>query len=111
MERTENQSTPGNEAENSAGQMESNKLGTSNFYRTQTIPERFEHPEMFEGYNNKPQHIMFITTNMTYGSKGPTVHTVPTSFHCKSQKFTEDLGKCGMYRNEGLNTALDKSKV
>ncbi|XP_071816516.1 piercer of microtubule wall 1 protein-like [Apostichopus japonicus] len=84
---------------------------TSDYYKTQTIPDRFEHPESFQGYNNKAQHIMYITTNMKYGSKAPTVHTVPTSFHCKSQKFTEHLGKCGMYRNEGLNTALDQSKV
>lgn len=84
---------------------------TSDYYRTQTIPDRFELPDSFQGYNNKAQHIMYITTNMKYGSKAPTVHTVPTSFHCKSQKFTEDLGKCGMYRNEGLNTALDQSRV
>ena len=41
----------------------------------------------------------------------PTVHTMPTSFHAKCQKFTDHLGKCGMYRNQSLNTAMDKSIV
>ena len=44
-------------------------------------------------------------------SHRPTVHTMPTSFHAKVQKFSEHLGTCGMYRNQGLNTALDKSIV
>jgi len=84
---------------------------TSDYYHTENIPERFEHPEMFHGYGNKPQNPMYRTTNMTYGNKTPTVHTMPTTFRARSQKFSVHLGTCGMYRNKGLNTALDQSKV
>ena len=47
------------------------------------------HTDCFEGYQNKPQHPMYTTTAMVYGAKKPTVHTMPTSFHCKSQSFSE----------------------
>ncbi|XP_033098714.1 UPF0691 protein C9orf116 homolog [Anneissia japonica] len=89
----------------------SKQPATSDFYRTLNIPDRFEHPECFEGYNSKPQHPMYITSNNVYGKKAPTVHTMPNSFHAKSQKFSQHLGNCGMYRNHGLNTSTDKSKV
>ncbi|XP_002741195.1 piercer of microtubule wall 2 protein-like isoform X1 [Saccoglossus kowalevskii] len=65
----------------------------------------------FEGYGTKSQHPMYRTTNSKYGSMPPSVHTMPTSFHARSQKFSEPLGKCGMYRNKGLNTGMDQSKV
>ncbi|XP_070558643.1 piercer of microtubule wall 2 protein-like isoform X1 [Ptychodera flava] len=113
---------------------------TSDYYRTHNIPGRFDNPEVsvgaspgnpifscmqkippeipqqsdedcFGGYDIKPQHPMYRTTNMTYGGKPPSVHTMPTSFHARTQKFSEPLGKCGMYRNEGFNTAVDVSKV
>jgi len=84
---------------------------TSDYYRTESIPERFEHPEMFQGYGSTPQNPMYRTTNMAYGNKTPTVHTMPTTFRARSQKFSVHLGTCGMYRNQGLNTALDQSKV
>lgn len=84
---------------------------TSDFYRTENIPNRFEHPDWFQGYGGKKQHPMYRTSSMTYGQKAPSVHTMPTSFHCRSQKFSEHLGTCGMYRNHSLNTALDNSKV
>ncbi|XP_077981042.1 piercer of microtubule wall 1 protein-like isoform X2 [Glandiceps talaboti] len=76
----------------------------------QEIPQH-NSEEWFEGYEQKPQHPMYMTTNMTYGSKPPSVHTMPTSFHARTQKFSEPLGKCGMYRNKGLNTGMDVSRV
>ncbi|XP_068714267.1 piercer of microtubule wall 1 protein-like isoform X2 [Montipora capricornis] len=84
---------------------------TSQFYRTTNIPERFNNPDCFEGYSTKKQNPMYLTSAMEYGRHRPTVHTMPTSFHAKCQKFTEHLGKCGMYRNQSLNTAMDKSIV
>ena len=36
---------------------------------------------------------------------------MPQQFHAKSQKFSQHLGQCGMYRNNSLNTAVDKSPV
>ncbi len=57
--------------------------------------------DCFEGYQNKPQHPMYTTSAMVYGAKKPTVHTMPTSFHCKSQKFSE-------VRKQSIKTHLIK---
>merc|ERR1711976_166118 len=84
---------------------------TSDYYRTRNIPDRFEHPDRFQGYPTKQPHPMYMTTNGLYGAKPPTVHTVPTTFHAKSQEFSNHLGQCGMYRNHSLNSAMDKSNV
>lgn len=86
-------------------------LKTSDFYHTKDIPERFNHPDWFEGYNTKVQHPFYATSACQYGSKSPSVHTLPTQFHGKSQKFSKNLGKFGMFRNHSLNTSLDRSKV
>ncbi|KAH3816218.1 hypothetical protein DPMN_117730 [Dreissena polymorpha] len=67
--------------------------------------------DWFQGYGGKNQHRMYRTSAATYVAKKPSVHTMPASFHCRSHKFLEHLGKCGMYRNHSLNTALDNSKV
>ncbi|XP_013388414.1 UPF0691 protein C9orf116 homolog isoform X1 [Lingula anatina] len=66
--------------------------------------------ECFQGYG-KREHPLYRTTANNYGMQPPSVHTMPTTFHCKSQKFSEHLGICGMYRDQGLNTSTDKSKV
>ncbi|XP_067684184.1 piercer of microtubule wall 1 protein-like [Haliotis asinina] len=84
---------------------------TSDYYRTKEMPARFNNPNWFEGYVGKPQHPMYKTTSAEYGSRAPTVHTMPTCFHAKSQQFSEKLGVCGMYRNHSLNTGLDQSRV
>ena len=31
---------------------------------------------------------MYRTSAAQYGSRAPSVHTMPTSFHCRSQKFS-----------------------
>merc|ERR1711976_393385 len=67
--------------------------------------------DRFQGYPTKQPHPMYMTTNGLYGAKPPTVHTVPTTFHAKSQEFSNHLGQCGMYRNHSLNSAMDKSNV
>ncbi|XP_065829834.1 piercer of microtubule wall 1 protein-like [Oscarella lobularis] len=107
---------------------------TSDYYRTHNLPERFNQPvaknignpvftfegtiatensreDCFRGYGSKNEHPMYRTATSSYGSHAPNVHTVPTSFHGRSQKFSEHLGKSGMYRNHSLNTSSDKSKV
>ncbi|XP_055958093.1 piercer of microtubule wall 2 protein-like isoform X2 [Patella vulgata] len=80
---------------------------THEFYRIKEVPSRFDNP----GYGGKKQHPMYRTTSATYGSRAPSVHTMPTTFHAKSQQFSETLGKCGMYRNHSLNTGMDQSNV
>jgi len=87
------------------------KEQTSDYYRTNNIPARFENPDSFEGYGSQPQNPLYRTTNMTYGSRSPTVHTMPTTFRARSQQFSVHLLTCGMYRNKGLNTAETKSIV
>ncbi|RDD43198.1 UPF0691 protein C9orf116-like protein [Trichoplax sp. H2] len=67
--------------------------------------------EWFKGYTAKPQHPMYRTTSSQVGSHPPTVHTMPTQYHAKSQKFSQHLGQCGMTRNQSLNTAIEKSRV
>ncbi|NXU53407.1 CI116 protein, partial [Turnix velox] len=60
----------------------------------------------------KPEsHPRYRTSNQSYGSRAPTVHEVPTSFHVTSHAFSDTLGPYGMYRNNGFNTSLDKSLV
>ncbi|KAJ7360028.1 hypothetical protein OS493_019118 [Desmophyllum pertusum] len=58
---------------------------TSCYYRTFNIPERFDNPDCFEGHNTKKQSPMYMTSAMEYGSRRPTVHTMPTSFNAKCQ--------------------------
>ncbi|BFZ10926.1 hypothetical protein BsWGS_13965 [Bradybaena similaris] len=84
---------------------------TSHFYRTKELPDRFENPGLFRGYGRKPQHPMYTTESSKYGSQAPSVHTVPLCFHAKSQKFSQELGRCGMPRNYSLNTSVDKSFI
>eukprot|EP00745_Piridium_sociabile_P012865 TRINITY_DN19483_c0_g1_i1.p1 TRINITY_DN19483_c0_g1~~TRINITY_DN19483_c0_g1_i1.p1 ORF type:complete len:121 (-),score=19.70 TRINITY_DN19483_c0_g1_i1:245-607(-) len=70
-------------------------------------------PVLIPGWNQqpKPQHPMYSTSANSYGAKPPTVYDVPTQFFSRTQKFSQHLGECGMYRNHSLNTETDKSKV
>ncbi|CAD5115373.1 DgyrCDS4352 [Dimorphilus gyrociliatus] len=67
--------------------------------------------DWFRGYESKTVNPMYRTTNSSYGSNPPNVHTMPTTFRAKSQKFSKHLGQCGMYKNHSLNTSMDKSNV
>ncbi|KAM9256620.1 LOW QUALITY PROTEIN: piercer of microtubule wall 1 protein [Cariama cristata] len=85
---------------------------TGDRYRTSPgLPGRFQHPACFHGYGKLEPHPRYRTTNRAYGSKAPTVHEVPTSFHVASHTFSNTLAQCGMYRNNGPNTSLEKSHV
>ncbi|XP_021269216.1 UPF0691 protein C9orf116 homolog [Numida meleagris] len=85
---------------------------TSTWYRVDSaLPGRFLQPSCFRGYGQPEPHPLYRTTNQEYGRRAPTVHEVPTSFHVISHAFSDTLGQCGMYRNDGLNTSLEKSRV
>ncbi|NWR77416.1 CI116 protein, partial [Centropus unirufus] len=85
---------------------------TSDWYRTSPrLPARFQHPGCFRGYGQPQSHPRYRTSNQAYGSKAPTVHEMPTSFHVTSHVFSDTLGQCGVYKDNGLNTALEKSHV
>ncbi|XP_078406368.1 piercer of microtubule wall 2 protein isoform X2 [Cetorhinus maximus] len=74
---------------------------TSQYYRVKPgVPER-----------SKPTNPLYRTTNQTYGSQQPTVHEMPTSYFTVSQKLSEHLSKCGMYKDNGLNVGMEKSLV
>ena len=45
--------------------------------------------DWFQGYNIKPVSAVYRTSNSDYGSRPPSVHTMPTKFCAKSQKFSE----------------------
>ncbi|KAI7797997.1 piercer of microtubule wall 1 protein [Triplophysa rosa] len=88
------------------------EIKTSDVYNVdKNIPNRFNNPECFKGYSKKIINPLYQTTNQTYGSKKPTVHEMPTSFKGSSRKFSEHHLKSGMYRDNGFNTSLDKSRL
>ncbi|XP_041048749.1 calcium channel flower homolog isoform X1 [Carcharodon carcharias] len=60
---------------------------------------------------SQPTNPLYRTTNQTYGSQQPTVHEMPTSYFAISQKLSEHLSKCGMYKDNGLNVGMEKSLV
>ncbi|NXM75543.1 CI116 protein, partial [Serilophus lunatus] len=75
------------------------------------LPGRFLQPAFYRGYGQPATHPRFRTSNQSYGSRAPTVHELPTSFHILSHKFSDTLGRIGMCRNDSLNTSLEKSHV
>ncbi|NXO03554.1 CI116 protein, partial [Rhinopomastus cyanomelas] len=90
----------------------SDQSRTSEWYRTRPgLPKRFQHPGCFRGYGQPQPHPLYRTSNQEYGRIAPTVHDVPTSYHTVPHSLSNTLERCGMYRDNGLNTALDKSYV
>ncbi|XP_016323747.1 piercer of microtubule wall 2 protein [Sinocyclocheilus anshuiensis] len=86
------------------------EIKTSDVYNVENnLPARFDNPECFRGYRQKMINPLYQTTNQTYGSKKPTVHEMPTTFNGSRRKFSEHLLRSGMYKDNGFNTALDKS--
>uniref|UniRef100_A0A673LBS4 Si:ch211-248e11.2 n=1 Tax=Sinocyclocheilus rhinocerous TaxID=307959 RepID=A0A673LBS4_9TELE len=67
----------------------------------------------FRGYSQKMINPLYQTTNQTYGSKKPTVtlHEMPTTFNGSRRWFSERLLKSCMYKDNGFNTALNKSRL
>ncbi|XP_046840278.1 UPF0691 protein C9orf116 homolog isoform X1 [Xenia sp. Carnegie-2017] len=103
--------TNAREAVNNSGNPVFSCLTNINATDVAATPVLTASEDVFQGYNTKKQHPMYMTSSMDYGSRQPTVHTMPTMFHAKNQKFSAHLSKCGMYRDHSLNTAMDKSTV
>ncbi|XP_007901063.1 UPF0691 protein C9orf116 homolog [Callorhinchus milii] len=85
---------------------------TSKTYRVSAeLPERFEHPDCFQGYSSRPTNQLYRTSNQSYGSRAPTVHEMPTVYHGRSWNFTKKMMKTGMYRDNGFNMGSEKTFV
>jgi hypothetical protein len=52
-----------------------------------------------------------MTTSGSYGQNAPSVHTMPTQFHGRNQRFSQHMAQAGMSRSTGLSTAMDTSRV
>ncbi|XP_026167724.1 uncharacterized protein C15orf65 [Mastacembelus armatus] len=59
----------------------------------------------------KAQNPLYRTTSSDYGLFPPTFESAPCTFHPKSQRFSEDLAKSGMFCDSTFNTALDRNRV
>ncbi|KAF8567580.1 hypothetical protein P879_04575 [Paragonimus westermani] len=85
---------------------------TSDFYRTaDDLPNKFNEPDLFKGYENKPINPMYRTTNSEYGRLRPNVHTMNVVYHTRKRDFTNRYLGCGNYRNHSLNTGMDRKIV
>jgi hypothetical protein len=54
---------------------------------------------------------MYRTSAQVYGGLAPSVHTMPTAYHGRSQGFSNHLAAAGMPVNRSLNTHIDRSKA
>uniref|UniRef100_A0A8C6ZMW1 CI116 protein n=1 Tax=Nothoprocta perdicaria TaxID=30464 RepID=A0A8C6ZMW1_NOTPE len=85
---------------------------TSDWYRvSDRLPSRVDQPARVRGYRETEPHPLYRTSNQSYGSRAPTVHEMPSCYRVTSHAFTAALAPCGMYRDNGLNTRLDRSRV
>ncbi|KAF6210961.1 hypothetical protein GE061_014074 [Apolygus lucorum] len=77
---------------------------TSDFYRTGSLPNRFECPQVFQHYGcqQPPRHPQYRTTSMAYGFSPPTIHTVPSAYYPKLNTFTKSRGS-GAIKSCSLN--------
>ncbi|OCT89562.1 hypothetical protein XELAEV_18018184mg [Xenopus laevis] len=55
-------------------------------------------------FQAKQRNVLFKTSSSEY-------EMAPCSHHPVSQRFSQHLGQCGMYRNHSFNTMVDRSRV
>ncbi|KAF6772228.1 hypothetical protein AHF37_08764 [Paragonimus kellicotti] len=85
---------------------------TSDYYKiADDLPAKFNEPDLFRGYNDKPINPMYRTTNSEYGRLPPNVHTMNVVYHTRKRDFTNRYLGCGNYRNHSLNTGMDQKIV
>lgn len=96
-------------------------MRTSQLYQSDSIydsdkplPERFDNPELTKGYGSSKRQTtnpMYRTSGSTYGGIAPSVHTMQTQFHGRSQGFSNHLAAAGMPSNRSLNCFTDRSRA
>ncbi|CAF4040985.1 unnamed protein product [Rotaria sp. Silwood1] len=69
-------------------------LRTSDYYRTFDIPDRFNRPDIWQGYRKFELHPFYRTENQEYGAHKPEIHTMPNGM---------SIG--GNFRRSGFNTS------
>uniref|UniRef100_A0A336M5T0 CSON011686 protein n=1 Tax=Culicoides sonorensis TaxID=179676 RepID=A0A336M5T0_CULSO len=84
-------------------------VNTRDLYQCVNVPKRYESSNFHFGYGIEKggQNPIYRTSNSEYGYYKPDIHTVPHRYFPQTHNFTEHLHKCGMYRNYGLNTAME----
>ncbi|CAF1248983.1 unnamed protein product [Rotaria sp. Silwood1] len=82
-----------------------NDRRTSNYYRTFDIPERFDRPDLWQGYKKVEPHPFYRTSNQEYGGYKPQVHTMPNVYRYRSHIFTNSMSMGGNFRLNGFNTS------
>merc|ERR1712232_1534478 len=105
----------GNVVFSSATQRTSELYHNDSIYSKATaLPERFDQPELTTGYGTSKRDTsnpMYRTSAAVYGGIAPSVHTMPTAFHGRSQGFSNHLAAAGMPVNRSLNTYTDRSSA
>jgi hypothetical protein len=68
--------------------------------------------EILSQYNHSPkkQHPLYGTTTNEYGLKKPSQATFQNVRHGVSQKFSKSFNRI-LFRDEGLNTSIPKSRI
>ncbi|KAI8123105.1 UPF0691 protein [Lucilia cuprina] len=83
---------------------------TVQLYEHLQTREKVKCPNNFKGYGvEKDDNKMYRTFNSEYGYYAPNVFTLPSRYFPLSQKFSNELYRCGMYRNYSLNTHVDRT--
>ncbi|XP_009868397.1 PREDICTED: uncharacterized protein C15orf65 homolog [Apaloderma vittatum] len=59
----------------------------------------------------KPQVLLFKTTSSEYGAIPPISQMLPCTYHPVDQTFSKYLLTFGTFQDNGLNTAIDRSRV
>ncbi|GIY94769.1 uncharacterized protein CEXT_225211 [Caerostris extrusa] len=90
---------PEMDSERPCTRYEDQDMRTSDAYKTNNLPFRFDHPSKWN-YGN-------CVFNASDGP--PCIHTMPLTYHTRNHKYWEHLSSVGMYRNRGFNTAIDRA--
>eukprot|EP00040_Diaphanoeca_grandis_P007087 m.39676 g.39676 ORF g.39676 m.39676 type:complete len:149 (-) comp18260_c0_seq1:229-675(-) len=87
-------------------------LGSMKAKTAPTVPDHLANPSA-TGYGvpKKNQSPFYMTSNSNYGGRAPNVHTAPSEYHARTNKFTKHLAAAGMPCNRSLNTSMEKSRA